>query len=579
MGVIRVIQLRDLEADGPVGNAMVTTAESFGTRYNAFRNFDDFEDQVDDTSLGMIVWPGGTLSEVNNGIYGFQHEGLFDPNASANRPDLEDIFSFAASKSMAVSIILPTAIYQDDPEALQAGATRFLEDVYSGKFGPLPDKLIIEVGNEYYDVFNGSGASQVQDYGAVVNSYAEVISDVEARFAVNPDQVRYSVQLGKGEAENDALLEVLSDDALLMTDMLSHHRFVFVPNGAGKQVADVEEGLSDWTDAIEDLGGDAPNVYLSAYNTASLTRKEASQEYLRDNPGEDTDLTGRSNLAFEQFYQDKLEVRAHGLEQGENLLQIFSEYQPLGVEAAGTYGWDTLHAARSSLVGTDGEPYVFAGGATQDMMAESLIGTQALDWFQENDHRADDEVSLYGFDSADKLVIFMAAPEFEGDELATSLSMAGLGQTVSVRGESLTAQTPDNWHSLFDIPVTPGVDQSPEAETFAVASQEAFTPQVVGDDIQVTFTQPGEIVRLTFARTQAGEDEIETWHQGTAAPLDGSAPVTDPSLPPIDPGVDPVDDDPPEEVPAGEDDDGGGFPVEALLLGLLLPLLMAMGGG
>ena len=550
----------------------------FGTRYNAWRNFDNFTDQVEDTSLGMIIWPDGYLSEVNNGVYGLQHEGLFDPNAGGNRPELDEIFSFAASNNMAVSIILPTLPYQNNPDALQADAKSFLEDVYSGKFGPLPEKLIFEIGNEFNAVFAGSDMNQALDYAEVVNSYAEVISDVEDQFNVNPDQVQYSVQLGRGEEINDAMLDVLSDEALLMTDLLTHHRFPFFANGADNQVEETQEGLDGWTDAIEDAGGDAPNLYLSAYNTASLTRKEAEALYLKENPGASVDLNGRSNLDFEQFYQDKLDVRDHGLEHGKNLLQIFSEYQPIGVEAAGIYGWDTLHAARASLNGTDGEPYIFAGGAAQDMMAESLIGTKALDWYQENDHRTDDEVSLFGFDSADKLVIFVTAPDFDGGSMTTSLSMDGLGKTVAVWGESLTAETPDNWNDLFGIPRTPGVDQSPEAETFAVADREQFAPDRDGDDLRITFSQPNEVVRLTFARTEAGKAEIETWHEGPSTDLNGTpapTPVPTPGPGPVDPDEEPDE----ADASAGADDDGGGFPAEALLLGLLLPLLMAVGGG
>ncbi|MDA8747546.1 hypothetical protein N9M66_04975 [Litoreibacter sp.] len=567
-------QLRQLDVDDKVDGAQVTTGESFGTRFNAFRSFESYADQVDDTSLGMIIWPGGTFAEVNSGLYGFQHEGLFDPDASGDRPGLAEIFSFAEANGMAVSVVLPTAIYQDDPETLKAGATSFFEDVYSGKFGPLPDKLIFEIGNEYYDVFDGDMVTQSHEYAAVVNSYSDVITDIEGRFPTDPDQVRFSLQLGKSEEANDAILEVLDEDSLLITDLLTHHRFVFEASGAGNQVEQATEARDDFNDAIEAAGGEDANLYLSAYNTASLTRNEAAQQYLETHRGEDVDLGGRGNLEFEQFYQDKLDVRDHGLEHGENILQIFSEYQPLGVEAAGVYGWDTVHAARSSLEGTDGEPYIFAGGATQDMMAESLIGTTALDWYQDNDHRAPEETSIYGFDSADKLVIFLAAPEFEGDDMKTSISLTGLGETIAVWGESLTAETPENWHELFDIPDTPGVDQSPEAETFAVAQREEFTPELKDGSIQIEFSQPGEIVRLTFARTEAGKAEIEEWHGGAETDLSGVAEASWPTSV-MGEGETLADDDEPTEEEAPPDDDGGGgFPVEALLIGLLLPLLM-----
>lgn len=575
-GVITVQQLRQLDTDEKVDGARVTTEQSFGTRYNAYRNFDSYADQVDDTDLGMIIWPGGTFAEVNDGLYGFEHEGLFDPDASGGRPGLAEIFTFAEANGMAVSVVLPTAKYQDDPASLQAGATSFFEDLYSGKFGPLPDKLIFEIGNEYYDVFDGDTITQSQEYAAVVNAYSDVITDIEARFpTTDPDQVRFSMQLGKSEAANDAILDVLDDDALLVTDLLTHHRFAFEAKGAGNQIEQTEDAVNDWNDAITEAGGEEAGLYLSAYNTASLTRNEAAQEYLLTHRGEDVDLDGRSNLEFEQFFQDKLDVRDHGLEHGENLLQLFSEYQPLGVEAAGVYGWDTVHAARSSLEGTDGEPYVFVGGATQDMMAESLIGTKALDWYQDNDHRAPEETSIFGFDSADKLVIFLAAPEFEGDSMKTSLSLTGLGETIAVWGESLTAETPENWNALFDVPVTPGVDQSPEAETYAVGQREEFTPDQKNGAIEIEFTQPGEIVRLTFARTQEGKDEIETWHGGEETDLSGIA-ATDWPTEVLGESDTVEDDEAEDDAPAG-DDGGGGFPVEALLIGLLLPLLMGMG--
>ncbi len=569
-------QIRQLDVDEVLVGARETEQESFGTRYNAFRSFEDFADQVDDTDLGMIIWPGGTFAETKTDLYGFQFEGLFDPDASGGRPGLAEIFAFAEANNMAVSVVLPTSRYQEDPAALKAGATSFFEDVYSGKFGPIPEKLIFEIGNEYYDVFDGNEISQAQDYANVVNAYSEVITDIEDRFETNPDQVRFSLQLGKSTEANDAILDVLDDDALLVTDLLSHHRFAFEANGADKQVAETDESLDDFNEAIVAAGGEEAGLYLSAYNTASLTRNEAAQEYLETHRGEDVDLDGRSNLEFEQFYQDKLDARDHGLEHGENILQLFSSYQPLGVEAAGVYGWDTIHAARSSLDGTDDNPYIFAGGATQDMMAESLIGTKALDWYQDNDHKSPEETTIFGFDSSDKLVIFLAAGEFEGDSMKTSLSLTGLGETHAVWGESLTAETPENWNELFGIPETPGVDQSPEAETFAVAQREAFQPEIKDGAIELEFTQPGEIVRLTFARTEEGKDEIASWHEGTPADLSG---IEETDWPTAVKGASEVieDEAASEEVDdagGGDDGGGGGFPVEALLIGLLLPLLM-----
>ena len=47
-------------------------------------------------------------------------------------------------------MILPTVRYADDLTGLQADLSAFLEDLLAGDFGPLPEKLIFEIGSEYY---------------------------------------------------------------------------------------------------------------------------------------------------------------------------------------------------------------------------------------------------------------------------------------------------------------------------------------------------------------------------------------------------------------------------------------------
>ncbi len=560
---------------------------SFGMKYTGFRNISRFLEQTEDIDHGMIHWPGGYFSETNDGRYGFEHKGLMNPNLGKDRPDLEEIFEFANSEGVAVAITLPTAAYQNNPNALIKDAKPFLEDLYSGEFGPIPDKLIIEIGNEYYGVFKGSSeVAQAADYAEIVNAYAEVIHEVEAQYNVDPDQIEYSIQIGRTEEASTEILEGLSDDSLLLADYLSHHRYPFEARGADDRIEDVADTLNDFEQEISALGGDRPDLFVSEYNTASLTRGEAANKFLAqsDDPTltrTDLDLSGRSNREFEQFYQDQLGIRTYGINQAENVLQIFSEYQGIGAEAMTSYGWDSAFAGRNTFQGTDGEAYTFTGGAIKDMMAESLDGTRVLDMYQSNEYGRGHEgdVSQFGFASADKMVFFLVAPENLEGPMAVDFDLSQLGPLQAVWGESLTAETPSDWNSLFDVPVTPGVDQSNEADTYAVAERSAMQLDLEGEKLEFEFYEPGEVVRLTFARTDEGEDEIREWHGNDMLVLEGAIDDGGGSIPDdlFDfPTIDIPEDDPTEEEDVAVEEDEGG--AEDIFGGLLAPLMMLIAG-
>ncbi len=582
----------DFIADGPVGCSVEISAESFGAKYTGFRNFDRFENQTSEIDLGLIHWPGGYLAELNDGRYGYEHQGLFDPAEAPGKLTIDKLFEFAVENSVTVAITLPTAKYQSDPASLAAEARPFFENLFSGVFGELPDSLIIELGNEFYSAFDGeTEANQAEAYASVVNEYSKLISAIESEFTIDPEKVEYSIQLGRTSEGNDALLNSLSDDSLLVTDLLSHHRFPFTADGAGSKTDLVQEELSEFGDAIEALGGEAAGLFLSEYNAASLTRGEAAQSYLNENSDdpsvtlESLDLNGRSNAEFEQYYQDQLGERAYGLEQAETLLQLFSEYQAIGTEAMTTYGWDSVHAGRHSFEGSDDSDYLFVGGALQDMMAESLEGTRVLDWFKSNnfDDSGTATTTAFGFDSNDKLVIFLSAPDFESSEYSLHVPLDGLGTTLEVWGERLSADVPSDWKTIFNIPTSNDVDQLNEAETFSVASREDFAPDVEENGIDLTFTQPGQIIRLTFARTEEGTEEISGWHGDNSSAIEAFVEdaINDPSLSDI-PDVPPDEEYGCEEVDDDDDWDDEGMPADggagaggfAILLPLVLLLLL-----
>ncbi len=508
-----------------LAEAKTINAFHFGARYASYRNFDRFESQISETDIGMLIWPDGALSEYEDDRYGFDHHGLYN-TTDTGQPGLGDIFQAAHELDLGVSVILPTTRYQDDPQALAADAEAFFHDLYGGDFGPLPKKLIFEIGNEFYWSFSGDDTvGMAQDYGAIANVYADIVQDMEQIYDLDPDQVEVSLQVARDTPANEALIETLSDTTLQVTDLLSTHSFNVDTANAGHQIDEIQDVQALWSNAIDGMGLSDPGIYLSAYNAASLTAKEAAKAFVTSDANtqglsfEDIDLTGRSTQAFEEYYQAELGARAVGMEHGDALLQIFSEYQAVGVEAAGVYGWDMIHPSRSSFRGTDGQDYHFIGGEIQDMMAESLQDTSALDWYQDNDHSQKEDVSVYGFNSPEKLVVFLAAPEFQGDDYRLSFDTSHLGSVEKVWGHSLTGDVPDDWKSLFNVTTASGVDQSAEASTYTVGVRQDFQPEVQDGVLELTFTEPGEIIRLSFARNDAGAQDIDNWHGGSAVDL------------------------------------------------------------
>lgn len=502
----------------------------FGVRYSSYHSFGRFDGQTGADDFGMLVWPGGTLSETRPDRFGFDYQDLYNSAGTNGKPGITAIFDYANTHDMGVSIVLPTAAYEHDPAKLIVDAQDFFSDLFSGTFGRIPKKLIFEVGNEHYGVFGGAEeTAQAAAYASIVNVYANVVNTVEAIFNVPDAAVEYSVQIGRTQAANDAIISGLTDEAKKFADMLSHHRFSADAAATDDYIPNALYALNLWKTELGNLGEEAPNLYLSEYNVASMARSDAALHFIQNNPLgtglslSDIDLDGRTNSDFEAHYQRLLENVPAGLEHAEVLLQLFSEYTGIGAEAAGSYGWDLPHSGRMTLRGSDGIDYKFVPGELQSMMSESLEGTSVLDWYQQNDYSVADEVTVFGFNSADKLIVFLAAPKLDGTTLDVSIPLPGLAGAKAVWAESLTGQVPPNWKNLFNVKSNPSVDNTPESITYTVAQTNKFAPTVDDDSIDLKFSADYEIIRVSIAHTQAGIDDISSWHGSAPTLLSSSA--------------------------------------------------------
>lgn len=507
-----------------VQKSLEITDLAFGYKYGSFRSVDRFLEQLSDTHVGLITWPGGSLSEKDPSRYGFGFDGLFNP--ALNKPGLAEMFAIARDEGVGLSVVLPTARYDGNDAGLRADVKGFMVKVLSGHYGPLPEHVQFEVGNEWYCVF-GNTVADAQAYGHVANIYVDEIAAALNDPAVNRigADISIAVQSGRTLAEDAAVRSEFDGDHLAEVDLVTHHRFAFTAAGVDKSADEMGRILDAWEADAREVGGDRPALFLGAYNVASLTRDEALDDYIKAEAlagrivdADDIDLSGRSNAGFEQFWQNALAKRDYGAEHPRLLLENFAEYGGEGMGAAATYGSDMAHAGRLSAEDAYGNPQHFVGQDLLDMLGESTVGTRVLNISLGNDRS--DAVWTYAFENDDKLVVFLSADHRPPGKL--TVSVPGLGTTYkAVYGDSLTAEVPADWMQRFGVPDTAGVDETNEGQGYAIGRREAATPVITPEGVSVDLDKPHEVIRLSFAKSDVGLREIEAYSDDAGVELDG----------------------------------------------------------
>jgi hypothetical protein len=565
-----------------VANTSVIDASRFGFRFTGFREFDRFVEQTGQAHGGLIGWPGGYIVEDRPDLFGFEYPGLVSDTARI--PSVQDMIAHANQTGQGLAVTLPTMNWLEDPEAIRAHVRAFMEDLLGGTWGPLPETFIIELGSEYYaHLSHGelSSAEAAPLYGRLAEVMIEEIAAAESDPTVNLVQgdVQIAIQGGRNEDCACRIHGELSPDALSQIDYVTMSRMPLYFSGVDRGMADYDRSLETWTEAIEGAGGHAPSIFMVSFNAASPTRAEAATAYIEAMAGQgvivtrdDLDLDGRSNAAFEQFWQDRLDRMDIGPDQPRVLMELFAEFHEAGMTAGTAFGVDQVHPGRLSYEDTQGTPQSLLGMDFLGMLYETVDGTHMLDISTQN--TASTPYGVYGFEGPDHLTLFVMGNDQTGD---VHLTMDGLGSEYTmVWAESLTPSVPDDWHAQYGVPVTEGVDQTPEAFTYADGQRAAVDVTIDETGLGFDITAPGQVVRLVLARTPEGEEAVQQWIGPDAAVVDLLDDVVlDPDTDP-DPGGDPDPNDPADDqtdTSGGEGDFLGG------LLLMLLPLLALAGLG
>ena len=504
-------------SDALIEGAEKITSSDLGVRFSGFRSIDRFVEQIKDLHVGLISWPGGTLAEERVDSYGMEFRGLTSPDS--RMPSLSEMMQVANEQGTELSVVLPTVRYSGNIDTMRQDVQNFMHDLLSGDLGQLPERMIFHIGSEHYHHFQGlapDGAAA--EYGRVAAAMVEELTNALNDPTVNVlgVDIDISVQAGRTMEADEDIRNSFSPEALANVDLVMHHRYASSAEGIDYSLKPFSPILDAWQQDVTQAGGDAPEIHLSEWNVASVTRNEGLNRYIRDMAAQgieveraDVDLEGRTTTAFENYWQDLLATRDYGVAVPKLYLELFSEYQAEGLGAASIHAVDLMHAGRITYTDTEGNPVQFVGAEMMKMIYESVEGTQVLEVSTENTRSSD--LWTYAYEGDERLVVFLASDDDAvlGD---VTVDIEGLsGGYTAIWTDSLTAEVPDDWMERFGVPDNANVDESNEGQTYALGVRGDVATSVTGDQLTVSFSQPGQVVRIVVAHTQQEADLIEEW--------------------------------------------------------------------
>ncbi|MBK1637269.1 calcium-binding protein [Rhodovulum adriaticum] len=458
------------------------SADMFGAIQTGFQNFSGFEEQSETLGVTHVRWPGGTLSEAQEDVYGLDVPGIFDGTKLYNedpdrdRPDLSDMLSSVTENGQSFSMIIPTVRYADDIETGQADLETFLTDLLAGEYGTLPEDFTIEIGNEYknFDIFADDPGLYGQVANALVETAAGVLNDPE----LNPQghDINIAVQMGYNHSDDVAIRDAFSQDALAAVDTLVVHSLPIGlqnltrvetgedPEDEGETIFEsTEDYLAAWSAAIEDAGGTAdPELYLSAWTVGG---------------------SGMSADGLDLDYYD------YGLAGASTALELFSGFTSIGVDAAALWGVD-VDNLNHFINDQGGVIETSPAGAMVQMMSETLIGAELLGSYTPASR--DDTFIMHAYQTSDELIVYLGAND--ADVLSTTLDFSVFEDAEVTSLRILSSELP--------------ADDAQYAGTAAEELHEeavirTVTPQVADGALGLTFDKQYEVAEIRLSVSDA----------------------------------------------------------------------------
>ena len=550
-----------------------------------------YDEAVDRLGVGTIRYPGGSLTERYFDITDPDQEMTQHYLTGADQPllPMSDFMAFAEATGRAVLIVLPTRTQLSqqadsngdrfaviDEDALRT----FLQDTLDGLYGS-PRIAGFEIGNEYWD----SGQMTSVEYGRVASTMARIINeelsahpDAETLFA--DTQILVQMGLANGYANLSSRYTGTAEEQLAQVsadyNLPLDNSFIY---SSGKVAwAKVANQLVirefDTPEEQASVDGIVAHVYSRGeFQTSShsFELRTLTKAWGEDFPDAKPVVTEWNVRAPGRDAQNDFGL----VQAGEmlDLMQVFGLY-----EVSSAYVWAVQQGSQSNLSGDEGKPVDKVAGAFFRMMSEDLPGTRAIVLQGAAPKESEivlENAEVHVFAGPEKMVVYFQSLSPDSSHETTvdlsglvtgfeSIRMTKLGvEPGDAPGSSsarpvITELSPEDHHDngFLSVNLGPreivqvtieGVDFTPAmAEILARSEPSEFGPEIQmlsADDLDDEFWQHDGPSLEDIGRQQ----ELALMAR---------------------------QDDPEEE----DTDSDSGFMSDMLLLGLLVPLAMALGG-
>lgn len=475
----------------PSGASRIS-AELFGAVQAGYGGLNAFGACVEELGLSIVRWPGGGLAEGRPSVYGLDVPGILDRTALGQTPkagagaSLPEMLAHAVDRGVALSMVIPTARYADDVAAGVSQLAGFVGKLLEGDFGPLPETVILEIGDEYSSqaAFYGKAGR----YGKLASQFVETIADVRSGSGAAScrSKLVIGVQMGVNSKDDQEIRAQMSVRALASVGALTfRHLPINLNNAHAKSEAGngpdsgktrfekTRSYFEAWCDAILSVAPQAekPRLFLSSWTVGSTDAK---------------------------LRKDLLPYSDYGLRGASTALDLLYNYSRIGLDMAAVWGIGTSTPCVTTG-SKNGNTTTSPMGAILNMMRESLVGTVALPGGE--DFGRDRPGSVYAFRGADRLVFYIAVNQVpdEGGRFTLSLEHPGPEWKINVR--TLDAVLPAK-HELFS--------GAPEARLHELPVIRRSSPVWTRKGLSLKFDRSFSVIEVTM---------IGPRHDGFAAGL------------------------------------------------------------
>ena len=474
----------------------------FGSIYSTYFGLDAFEEQAELLGATGYRWPGGTRGETARDhadkdgdldteeyLYSLTQEDLITIDGKG----LTDVMAAARSADVELSIFIPSIRYLEDPAQGAADVAGFLGKLLSGHYGELPRSLVLELGNETLDWT----VERAEAYGILANRQLLAIRSVVDSFPGALPDIEVAVQIGRSAAEDMAIRNAMTTDALAMIDGLIAHHLPINMNNHNKILpaeSDIDEGDSRYTRSID---------YVEAWEKAVA---QASRD-----PGIELDflVSAWTVGPSSDFPSSLLDYQDIGARQGRTTVDTFVQLIASGADGAHVWGIDARSNPNYFSKPVDGVVTLSHGGQAFKMMAESLEGMRLMDGHVQS---ADADAWVYGFEDTEKYVLFAVANDLE-NSAPLSITLDNVRTDVPVEVVRLateyTAGAPSGEVGadlrMYEVPIV---------------SQDSFS--IESGEFQFVLSEDFEVNRLTVWKEEIATSQLIDWNPlGAASNLFG----------------------------------------------------------